>query len=124
MMPAIASTGGALFINVIFPHSPVLFSQEMMDAIELEAKSDHSNYDCFACAVLTHGGRGIFYGVDGETVSAKAFKNAVNGSNCKSLVGKPKLFIIQACRGGELLSIRYDNILCVFWLSFKIQPGE
>ena len=95
-----------------------------MDAIKREAKSDHSNYDCFACAVLTHGECGQFFGVDGEKVLAETFKNAVNGINCKSLVGKPKLFIIQACRGGELLGCQSGMITFYVFFGFLSKSSQ
>ena len=65
----------------------------------LVSKVDHSNNDCLLVAVMTHGKDG------GEIFSAdqcyhiqELWKNFV-GSKCESLVGKPKLFFIQACRG-------------------------
>jgi len=50
--------------------------------------------DCFMCAILTHGEEGIVYGVDGK-LETKLLIEPFKGNNCKSLVGKPKIFIIQ-----------------------------
>ncbi|XP_041846327.1 caspase-3-like [Melanotaenia boesemani] len=62
---------------------------------------DHSQSASFVCVLLSHGDEGVIYGTDGlekfETL-IRCFK----GKACKSLVGKPKLFFIQACRGVEL----------------------
>nr|KAG5704716.1 hypothetical protein BaRGS_005172 [Batillaria attramentaria] len=74
-------------------------AEEMRAAIEAMAKEDHSAYDCFACAVLTHGKEGSLYGVDGKSVTLKEFTDAVDGNNCPTLTDKPKLFFIQACQG-------------------------
>lgn len=68
------------------------------------AKEDHSDADCLAVIVLTHGERdgslvprdsSVFYNVD---MLWKPF----TADKCPSLAGKPKLFFIQACRGKKL----------------------
>lgn len=76
-----------------------LTAQEMLKAIQRQALVDHTSYDCFACAVLTHGMKGSIYGVDGDLLGVDKFKDAVDGNHCMTLVGKPKLFFIQACQG-------------------------
>lgn len=59
------------------------------------ADADHSNYDCFACAILTHGGdRDILYARD-EEMSLTDFTRPFGADRCKSLAKKPKLFFIQ-----------------------------
>lgn len=65
------------------------------------SKADHSNFASFVCVLLSHGDEGVIYGTDGFEkldVLVSCFK----GTKCKSLVGKPKLFFIQACRGSQL----------------------
>ncbi|KDR22859.1 hypothetical protein L798_00179 [Zootermopsis nevadensis] len=69
------------------------------------AEEDHSDADCIAVIVLTHGEENgllvprdssIFYSVD---ILWKPF----TADKCPTLAGKPKLFFIQAaCRGREL----------------------
>ena len=63
------------------------------------SKEDHSNNDCLLVAVMSHGTN------DGE-IHAADYKYPIQelwekflGDNCRSLMGKPKLFFIQACRG-------------------------
>ncbi|XP_030047368.1 caspase-3 [Microcaecilia unicolor] len=65
------------------------------------AKEDHSKRNCFVCVVLSHGEDGKIYGTDGclELIN---ITRLFRGDQCKSLIGKPKLFFIQACRGTEL----------------------
>ena len=81
----------------------------------LVSKVDHSNNDCLLVAVMTHGKDG------GQLLSAdfkyfhreELWKKFV-GLNCESLVGKPKLFFIQACRGGIIdsgVSIKPRNTI-------------
>ncbi|KAG8520945.1 Caspase-8, partial [Galemys pyrenaicus] len=59
----------------------------------------HSSRDCFICCILSHGDRGIIYGTDGQEVSICELTSYFTGSKCPSLVGKPKIFFIQACQG-------------------------
>lgn len=79
-----------------------LTAQSMLEAIEEQAQIDHTKFDCFVCAVLTHGEKGSIYGVDGELLELDKFKDAVDGTKCVTLIGKPKLFLIQACQGVRL----------------------
>ena len=58
------------------------------------SKYDHSEVDCFACAILSHGDEGVVYGTDG-IVKIDELVSPVKGANCPSLIGKPKLFFIQ-----------------------------
>ncbi|XP_075882237.1 caspase-9 [Nelusetta ayraudi] len=72
------------------------------------SKMDHSQYDCCVVIILSHGTEvshsrfpGAVYGVDGVNVPVQHITNCLNGQHCPSLQGKPKLFFIQACGGGE-----------------------
>nr|ANS12220.1 caspase-7 [Ctenopharyngodon idella] len=64
------------------------------------SEEDHSDSSCFACILLSHGEEGMIYGTDGA-IPIKSMTSLFKGDMCKSLVGKPKLFFIQACRGSE-----------------------
>ncbi|KAL2102773.1 hypothetical protein ACEWY4_001941 [Coilia grayii] len=63
------------------------------------AKMDHSAYDAVVVCVLSHGQEGSVVGADGEEVSIKDIYRPFTRS--PSLVGKPKLFFIQACQGNK-----------------------
>jgi len=52
-------------------------------------------------AVLTHGINGKLYSTDGDLISVDDVTKCFDGINCPSLIGKPKVFILQACRGGR-----------------------
>ena len=65
--------------------------------ISIIAAKDHNynmNSDCFVCAILTHGEEGYVFGVDAK-IETKQLLEPFKGNNCGSLVGKPKIFIIQ-----------------------------
>ncbi|KAF6768852.1 hypothetical protein AHF37_04842 [Paragonimus kellicotti] len=72
-----------------------LTASEMLAAIHKVADIDHSDSDCFACVVLTHGDEnGVIYAYD-RPVSLDQIILPFRGDRCASLRGKPKLFFIQ-----------------------------
>lgn len=76
-------------------------TNQMLSVFKELGKRDHSRFDCVVCCVLSHGVEGSVYGVDGSTVKISDLTDLFNGLNCPSLVGKPKLFFIQACQGNN-----------------------
>ncbi|KAG8222201.1 hypothetical protein J437_LFUL001293 [Ladona fulva] len=61
---------------------------------------DHTNHDCLLVAIMTHGEEnGFLYAKDNKY-------NAEEVWDCfkavKSLAGKPKIFLFQACRGSKM----------------------
>ncbi|VDL11723.1 unnamed protein product [Hymenolepis diminuta] len=64
-------------------------------------KTDHSAYDAFVAVIMTHGGLGELYGVNGDAFPVHRLTLDFTAEICPSLAGKPKLFFIQACRGDE-----------------------
>lgn len=72
---------------------------EILEAAEEYASRDHSNFDAFFMIVMSHGADGdAIYGVSGKhKVRAEDFM--ADFQQCPTLKGKPKVFIIQACRG-------------------------
>lgn len=75
--------------------------EEMMDTIGEVSKEDFSNSDCFLCVILTHGEEGVVWAVD-DKVAIDELVKPLKGNNCPSLGGKPKIFLVQACRGSGL----------------------
>jgi len=59
-----------------------------------DAEKDYSDCDCFAMAVLSHGEEGLVYGKDGDIPIKKLVEPL---KQCRTLYGKPKLFIVQVC---------------------------
>lgn len=70
----------------------------MKNLCQKMADKDHSECDCFVCVILSHGEEGIVYGTD-KAVHIKELSDFFKSDRCPSLAGKPKIFIIQACRG-------------------------
>ncbi len=50
----------------------------------------------------SHGSKGVIYGTDGEEINIEnEIVQMFDANNCNGLVGKPKLFFIQACQGSK-----------------------
>ncbi|XP_054975240.1 caspase-7 [Sorex araneus] len=78
-----------------------LTCQQMVDLLQKVAGEDHRNSACFACIFLSHGEENIIYGTD-DKIPIKELTSCFRGDRCRTLLEKPKLFFIQACRGTEL----------------------
>ncbi|KAM9363859.1 caspase-3a [Symphorus nematophorus] len=75
--------------------------EQMKQVLISVSKEDHSCSASFICVLLSHGDEGVFFGTDGS-IELKYLTSLFRGDHCRSLVGKPKLFFIQACRGTDL----------------------
>ncbi|XP_070836586.1 caspase-6-like [Chaetodon trifascialis] len=73
---------------------------EVLDKINEAAEADHSDVDCFLLVFLSHGENDHVYAYD-EKISIQDITSLFKGDRCRSLVGKPKIFILQACRGDK-----------------------
>ncbi|KAK0427817.1 hypothetical protein QR680_010439 [Steinernema hermaphroditum] len=63
------------------------------------ALEDHRYRSSAVVVVLSHGEAGVLYGCDDREVNEHRFISALNAVNAPLLAGKPKLFLMQACRG-------------------------
>ncbi|KAF1666556.1 Caspase-8, partial [Aptenodytes patagonicus] len=76
-----------------------LTAEEIRKTVNIYQCEDHKDKDCFVCCILSHGKKGIVYGVDGQEVPIQELTTSFTGQNCRSLAGKPKVFFVQACQG-------------------------
>lgn len=65
------------------------------------SKENHSESDCIVVCILTHGENGLLWARDSQYKTDSVFEY-FRGHKCPSLAGKPKIFIIQACKGQKL----------------------
>jgi len=65
-------------------------------------RTQNSDSKVFVLCILSHGERESVYGSDGVLVKVEELETAFDGKHCKQLIGRPKLFLIQACQGGLL----------------------
>ncbi|NWU23009.1 CASP6 protein, partial [Dyaphorophyia castanea] len=77
-----------------------LKKEDVLQKINEASMDDHSSADCFVCVFLSHGKDDHIYAYD-DKIEIQAITDMFRGDKCQSLVGKPKIFIIQACRGDK-----------------------
>ncbi|XP_043969277.1 caspase-6-like isoform X2 [Gambusia affinis] len=73
---------------------------DVLEKIHAAAEEDHSDADCFLLAFFSHGEDDHVYAHDGK-ISIQDITAMFKGDKCQSLVGKPKIFVVQACRGEQ-----------------------
>ncbi|XP_068606695.1 caspase-6-like isoform X2 [Brachionichthys hirsutus] len=73
---------------------------EVLDKINEAAEDDHSDVDCFLLVFLSHGEDDHVYTYDGK-IKIQDITALFKGDKCRGLVGKPKIFVLQACRGDK-----------------------
>ena len=76
-----------------------LTAETMRDAMEKAKRYQH--HCCLVVAVMSHGTCEGIIGVDGQIVTVRELMAYFTSTACQSLAGKPKIFIIQACRNVE-----------------------
>ncbi|XP_035697248.1 uncharacterized protein LOC118430471 [Branchiostoma floridae] len=78
-------------------------SQDMLREIERFSKlDDHKDRSCCIVFLMSHGQEGCIMGRDGQRVKLKDIFRLFDNIHCESLLGKPKLFFIQSCRGANV----------------------
>ncbi|XP_045848495.1 group XIIA secretory phospholipase A2 isoform X3 [Meles meles] len=77
-----------------------LKAEELLLRIHEASTSSHMDADCFLCVFLSHGEGNHIYAYDAK-IEIQTLTGLFKGDKCQSLVGKPKIFIIQACRGDQ-----------------------
>ncbi|XP_063697621.1 caspase-like [Culicoides brevitarsis] len=75
--------------------------REILREIEAVSRLDHSDNDCIAICILSHGELGYIYARDGQ-YKLESIWTYFTADRCPTLAGKPKLFFIQACQGDQL----------------------
>uniref|UniRef100_A0A1I8Q7A0 Caspase family p20 domain-containing protein n=2 Tax=Stomoxys calcitrans TaxID=35570 RepID=A0A1I8Q7A0_STOCA len=84
---------------------------------------DHTNNDCIAIIISTHGERGDYLHAYDKKYYIGALFQIFTPDNCPTLAGKPKLFFIQACRGRNCesgVAIHTDSYESSSFLNFRI----
>nr|CAD2154763.1 unnamed protein product [Meloidogyne enterolobii] len=77
-----------------------LTAQQMWITIQKFAeREEHLQCDSAIVVVLSHGVFDHLLGVDEMPVNFHSFVSSLNSKNAPKLIGKPKIFIVQACRG-------------------------
>lgn len=73
--------------------------KKLFKDVAAECKQEH---DALFVFILSHGSEHGIYGVDGiEVYLESEIISCFDNRNCKAMLGKPKVFVIQACRGSK-----------------------
>ena len=100
-----------LSFTVVVKHD--LKYNEILDTATEFAGKDHSDYNAFFMIILSHGANGdTILGVNGKKISIEDVMSEFKPTNCPTLLNKPKVFFIQACRGGSNEHLVAANDLC------------
>ncbi|XP_064468130.1 uncharacterized protein LOC135378895 isoform X2 [Ornithodoros turicata] len=87
-----------------------LEKEAMLETLKKLAGEDHSRSCCLCLFVLSHGRDDIICCSDNQQIQLSDVYGQFDPTNCKGLTNKPKLFFIQACRGGEKdTGVQYDG---------------
>ena len=83
---------------------PDATAERMSGMIKEQSQDKHlESVDFLICFIMSHGSKGgIILGKDGNSLTFKYIEERFNRNNCPELYGKPKIFIIQACRGLDI----------------------
>ena len=76
--------------------------QEVVRLMEEVGREDHSTADCLLVAVMSHGEEGYLWDCLSHKYSPSCLWAPLRADLCPSLAGKPKVFLLQACQGGEV----------------------
>ncbi len=77
---------------------------DQIKALMAKYSNDARHGDCFVCCVMSHGDETGVEGCDKKICPLNDITSPFDGVNCPALIGKPKVFFIQACRGREMQS--------------------
>ncbi|KAF3699006.1 Caspase-8 [Channa argus] len=66
---------------------------------ELQQPLQHG--DAFICCILSHGKKGVVFGIDWQPLCIKQITRNFKATDQSPLTGKPKVFLIQACQGDK-----------------------
>lgn len=89
--------------------------------VAAECKPEHDSLFIF---ILSHGSEHGIYGTDGfEVYLESEIISCFDNRNCKAMLGKPKVFVIQACRGrSKDCGGDGDTIDSIAWSSVSTSP--
>ncbi|KAI5613564.1 hypothetical protein C0J50_3968, partial [Silurus asotus] len=75
-------------------------AEQMKNLLKNFSQKHHAG-DCFVCCIMSHGSAEGVYGTNEIIVTKDDIFGPFTGKSCPSLNGKPKVFLIQACRGNK-----------------------
>ena len=76
-----------------------LTKSQMKECFQEYQRKEHTG--CFIVIILSHGKDGVVCSSDDQEIRIADIEKKFRKSKCRSLQGKPRIFIIDACRGQE-----------------------
>jgi caspase 2 len=70
----------------------------MTEITSFSRHPQHVISDMCVVAILSHGDNGLIFAKDGRQIPNEWLLRQFNNEGCPALKGKPKFFILQACR--------------------------
>ena len=90
------------FLNFTVELKRNVTREQLETTLKHYQQKDHSKFCTLFVVILSHGDEGnIVYASDGQAIKLDDIFKYFSASNCPSLGGKPKVFIVQACRGPQ-----------------------
>lgn len=90
------------FLNFTVELKRNVTREQLESTLRHYQQKDHSEFCTFFVVILSHGDEGnIIYASDGQAMNLDDICKYFSARNCSSLGGKPKVFIVQACRGNQ-----------------------
>ncbi|NWQ90414.1 CASP3 protein, partial [Burhinus bistriatus] len=93
----LSSTLSRLNYEVKLMHNKT--AKEIEDLYQQECRCEHGEY--FVSIISSHGEEGVIFGCDSEPVKLTQIFQILSSKKRPALTKIPKIFFIQACRGGE-----------------------
>ena len=81
-----------------------LDKKEMLQELTHTAQRDFSGDDCFWCVIRSDGTKDGICGTDDEVVKPETITSLFSSNKCRTLEGKPKIFVIEKKQTGKELN--------------------
>lgn len=79
-------------------------NEDILDELKKIASFDSlKSHDSFVCIILSHGGNAQVHGIDNVPINTYDIFDIFSDKKCPPMVNKPKIFILQCCRGSTYL---------------------
>ncbi|XP_053410243.1 caspase-14-like isoform X3 [Nycticebus coucang] len=116
-----SSLRGTLCLRDVEPWMPEAFQKELAQFRE-QLDTRNSPVSCALVALMAHGGpQGQLVGADGQEVQLEVLKQEL--SHCRALQDRPKIFLLQACRGGNRDAGVGPTALPWYWRWLQAPPA-
>ena len=101
-----------------------LTKEEVMDVMSTVQHIDYHEMGSLFVILLSHGEKEAIYSTNSEKIHLFDIISHFTAENCPSLAGKPKIFIIQACRDYTNLALTGLECESDFLIAYATLPGR